>query len=157
MRSIVASILLLFISASLFADEDSYFMWVDDDGVLNFSQVAPREEVFEEISRPQRFGYPQTRGEQEESQSEAIDNRKALPSAASSLPGDISSESIARINRDVRARNCASARRTLDKLAGFKQIIIRGDDGFWREVSDDVKQQEILRAAAAIAENCETL
>ena len=152
MRSIVASILLLFISASLFADEDSYFMWVDDDGVLNFSQVAPREEVFEEISRP-----PQTRGEQEESQSEAIDNRKALPSAASSLPGDISSESIARINRDVRARNCASARRTLDKLAGFKQIIIRGDDGFWREVSDDVKQQEILRAAAAIAENCETL
>jgi len=50
--------------------------------------------------------------------------------------------------------NCAAAHRAKDKLTSFKQIIVLGEDGFWREATAEVRQQELALAETAIADNC---
>jgi len=129
-------------------------MWRDENGVLNFSELAPKDVTFEEVAKPQqRFGHPKKEPEPAVEAPDPVEVLRARR-AAERGAGEIDSEMIAEMNSRIRQENCDAARRTKEQLTGFKQIIVRGDDGVWREVSDEVRQTELAQAESAIAENC---
>ncbi len=128
------SVFLLLFSITSYAEERSYYMWVDDDGVLNFAQDRPRDREAEEIAEPPRkFG-------------------QRLFSDESAETAYISPEE--KFTQQTREVNCTSGRKSLEKLQGFKTIFFRGEDGFFRQLSDEAKQEKISETEQTIKENC---
>lgn len=148
-------LLLMFSSSQTYAaDETAYYMWRDENGVVNFSELAPTDVSFEEVTKPQqRFGYPIKESEPVASVPDPVAELQARRATAAS--GEITSDSIAQMNDRLRLENCQAAQRTKERLTGFKQIIVRGDDGVWREVSDEIRERELASAEAVMAENCD--
>ena len=147
MRVIVTLMLLLPLSG--LAEQDIYYMWKDEAGVSNFSAQPPAGLDAEVIVSPEAdSGYHGHRG------SAGKGNVAAYQADTAGGSSEIDSASIDRRNVRVRAMNCAAAHRAKDKLTSFKQIIVLGEDGFWREATAEVRQQELALAETAIADNC---
>lgn len=144
-------LLMLLMSPLSWSEEEPYYMWTDENGVLNFSQREPKDKdiVAEKIEREHHFGSPMPKREEA-----ALE--EAAPAPVIQQNDDIPSEvtELERLNARITQQNCASARRTLEKLQNFQAIIVRGDDGFWREIPDDARQVEVTKAEEAIAEFC---
>lgn len=144
MRVIVTLMLLLPLSG--LAEQGSYYMWKDDEGVSNFSAQPPAGLDAEVIVNPEA-GFDQ-------SGPDGPGNVAAYQADTAGGSSEIDAASIDRRNARVRAMNCAAAHRAKDKLTSFKQIIVLGEDGFWREATAEVRQQELALAEIAIADNC---
>jgi len=144
MRVIVTLMLLLPLSG--LAEQGSYYMWKDDEGVSNFSAQPPAGLDAEVIVNPEAgFG---------QSGPDGPGNVAAYQADTAGGSSEIDAASIDRRNVRIRAMNCAAAHRAKDKLTSFKQIIVLGEDGFWREATAEVRQQELALAETAIAHNC---
>ncbi len=150
----LASVLLAFSHSGQTKDE-SYYTWVDEDGVTNFSQRNPRHIDASYITRPQSFGIrnlpPQTgtgRGEMSGSKGDA----DGTPNQDEELAREEQAvhEEIAR----VRASNCSIGRRNLAKLQAYARIRVRDSDGTERVLTDEEKQQRTENAQQIIKENC---
>ena len=146
LRLPLAGILLLMIPVIVLPEDESYYMWTDDNGVLSFSQIEPKDVDAEAIVKPMPVG------------SLVVEESDGSEPPPVVIPDGVPSEvtELEQINARTREKSCASARRTLEKLQKFKTIIGRGDDGFWREVSGEARQLEVFNAEEAIAENCPT-
>ena len=140
----LTGILLLLLPVISLSEDEPYYMWTDDDGILNFSEIEPKDAVAEAIVKPMPFGSPVVE-ESDESGPPPVVTQNQVPSEIIELE---------QINARTREKSCASARRTLEKLQKFKTIIARGDDGFWREISGEARLLEVFNAEEAIAENC---
>ena len=142
----LTGILLLLVPGIVLPEDEPYYMWTDDNGVLSFSQIEPKDAEAEAIVKPMPVGGPVI---------EASDGSEPPPVV---IPDGVPSEvtELEQINARTREKSCASARRTLEKLQEFETIIARGDDGFWREISGEARQLELFNAEEAIAENCPT-
>ena len=128
------SIFLLLFSITSNAEERPYYMWVDDDGVLNFDQNRPRDRESEEIvESPLEFG--QRRFSDEPTETVYISPEEKFA-------------------QQIREVNCTSDRKILEKLLGFKAILFRGEDGLFRQLSEEAKQEKISETEQAIKENC---
>ena len=55
----------------------------------------------------------------------------------------------------VRQENCDNAKANLKTMEDHARIRVMGDDGKFRYLSDEEKQQQLDRAKAIITENCE--
>ena len=118
--------------SSVMAEERPYYMWIDDAGVLNFSQTRPRDRSAEEIVEPPlKFGHRI-----------AQEKKSAYVSAQT------------KFKQDTRRANCDSGQKSLQKLQRFKTIFFRGEDGFFRQLSEEGKQEKIKEAEITISENC---
>lgn len=138
MKYLVKIIAALFVASYCLAEE-TYYTWVDENGVVNYAEKAPLDRDYEEYSegRSKRsFGYPVQKREE-----------PAPPPptniAVSDDPNDI-----------VTSRNCQAAQEAMKKLTEFKQVILKDDDGIWREASEERKREEIAIAQEAIDEFC---
>ena len=142
-------------ATSAITDEPSHYMWRDENGVLNFSETAPagvEYETVENNSAPP-FGYrDRTESEGEVVPPEAV--QQILERTRKKESGEINAGSVAQKNAEIRARSCEAAKRNLATLQSFKEALMRGDDGVWREIDDTRKNAEIAEVEAVIAENC---
>ena len=102
----VAAMLLLLLPVPGFCAESPYYVWTDKDGIANFSQDRPRDVAAKEVSSTKRFGRQE--------------NLSATPKQLSSVD---------QANQATRDTNCASGKRTLEKLRGFKNVIVKNAEG----------------------------
>lgn len=133
------------------AEERPYYMWVDDDGVFNFSQMQPRNRVADEIPKPPKA--PRPGGREPQSGESASQNQAAGSSSATAEDEDYIAQMEA-VSSQGREVNCTLGRRTLQKLNQFRNIFMKGEDGLWRELTPERRATEVTKAERLIAENC---
>jgi hypothetical protein len=131
--NILLSISLLSISVTGVTQEQPYYMWTDEEGVLNFSQSEPKNTESTEFSKPHEFGKPL--------HSEDDSNSNYVPPEAAA-------------NARTRELNCMIGEKSMNKLKGFKNIFLRNEDGWWRQISDERRLEKIQEAEQIIKENC---
>jgi hypothetical protein len=133
----------------------SVYRWVDEDGVINYSQLKP-EGVEAELVRadtgqrigttppPASAGNDTTDGEQQlgENQQQMLDDLRATEAQRQ--------QQITKL-RDA---NCRQARDQLDRLTSRGRIRVRGEDGTERVMPDEERRGRIDEAQRAVAANC---
>lgn len=130
-------------SAYVQADDRPYYMWRDAHGVLNISQVKPRDDggVVEvpadtppEISR--RPGHDSV----------------ASPPAAAAADGE--DDEVEKANASARDLNCQMGHLALEKLNAHKYIYMRDATGWWRKLTAEQQQEQVEKAQKLVADNC---
>lgn len=154
MRLLPPSAALLILPLLMGAGE--VYRWVDENGVVNYTQLKPEGVEAELVSadtgrrvastppaNPASAGaQPANQPELSESQQELLSELQAAEQARQ--------EEVARIKE----ANCQQARAVLDRLTARGRIRIRGEDGQERMMSEEERQQRIDEAQRGIAANC---
>ena len=149
--SLIGLLVLFFTSTS--HAEDEYYTWIDEDGVVNYSERNPQGFNARFITRGQRFGY------------QADDPPEQEPPKQTATPAveeerDIDAEIAtqkARIDKEIAAAkksNCNIGKLNLAQLQNYNRIKVEGDDGQIRVLSEEEKQSKIDKAKTTISENC---
>jgi hypothetical protein len=135
----------------------SVYRWVDEGGVINYSQLKPEGVEAELVMADtgQRIGTTPppasagagadtANGEQQlgESQQKMLDELKAAEAQRR--------EQIAKL----RAANCRQARDQLESLTSRGRIRVKGEDGTERVMPDEERRGRIDEAQRAVAANC---
>ncbi|MBD3649557.1 MAG: DUF4124 domain-containing protein [Pseudomonadales bacterium] len=145
LRSIPTIFVLTTLAAfGVFAAERPYYMWVDENGILNYSQDKPKDTDAEEIyGRPTpRLGNPVS----EES-----------PQPASKVPPGgtvIDEEEIEAVNEKARQLNCEIGHRMKARLSEHKNTYMQDEDGWWRKLSPEQHEAQVKKAEELIATYC---
>lgn len=150
----ILTLLLLVLSYSSQAEEP-YYIWVDEDGITNYSQRNPRNVDATFVSRSQAFGAkkaPTQRGSRP-GQVPASES-KAETTPAQDLEMDKEEQAVQEEIARIRTSNCDLGKRNLAKLQAYARIRIRDPDGGERVLTDNEKQQRIERARKTIKDNC---
>lgn len=166
MNSFFVRMVLLFLllpASAIAAEERPYYMWVDDEGVLNISQVQPpsdvrAREVFDEKEREEfeATGRP-GRIEPSEDGEETEGGSSELPEVAVDLPWNqdlLGNQSVDDISAEARDLNCALGRQVLRRLNAHPHIFMKDSQGFWRKLSPERLAQEKQKAQQTINFNC---
>lgn len=151
---VALTLLLLALSYSGHAEEP-YYIWVDEDGITNYSQRNPRNVDATFVSRSQAFGTkkaPTQRGSPPGQVPASESKAETTPTQDLELDKEVTAvqEEIARI----RASNCSLGKRNLAKLQAYGRLRIRDPDGGERVLTDNEKQQRIESAQKTIKDNC---
>ena len=132
---------------------EPYYIWVDEDGVTNYSQRIPKGYDSEYVTESSKFGYnrPATQGPDTKGQDSDDSTEGSTPEAT-----DMSSEreSVQHEIARVKSSNCQVGKANLARLEAYARIRIRDDDGQEHVMTDDEKQERIRQAQATIRENC---
>jgi len=133
------------------------YRWVDEDGVVNYSQLKPEGVDAELVSdtgerqrgrdrstpaRPSAQTPPEDQQTLTESQQRMLSELQAAEQ-----------ERQAEIAR-VREANCQEARDVLQRLSSRGRIRVVGDDGQERMMPEEERQRRIDEAQRAVAANC---
>jgi predicted pyridoxine 5'-phosphate oxidase superfamily flavin-nucleotide-binding protein len=152
-----AGLVLLALPLLLGAD---VYRWVDENGVVNYTQLKPEgvDAVRVSAATGQRVTAP-----------------VPPPADASAAPGTARAPDPEQLTEDqqkmladleaaeqarqqevarIRQANCAQARELLERLTARGRIRVRGDDGVDRVLPEEERQQRIAEAQRAIAVNC---
>ncbi|MEZ7972313.1 MAG: DUF4124 domain-containing protein [Pseudomonadales bacterium] len=146
-------LILLLYSANSSA-EDEYYTWVDQDGVVNYSERNPQGFEARLITRSQRFGY------QRDKTIEKQTPTQPAPSLTEEEERDIDVEiatQTTRIHQEIAAAeksNCNIGKLNLAQLESYNRIKVQGIDGQVRVLSEQEKQSKVDAAKKTIAENC---
>ncbi len=158
-RLIVILALASFLPASV-AGADTFWRWVDDSGVVNYTQQKPYGVDAVEVStlpgaRSSASSNPAPAATSSAPAPRAADGSDLSASQQSVLEGLQSAEQarqdeIARINQE----NCDKSRSLLDQLSVRSRIRVRGADGEQRAMPEDERQSRISDAQRGVAEYC---
>lgn len=171
------SLALLLIALALpdAATADAVYRWVDAQGVVHYSSVAPRGVDFERIdpgARPRALpslANPRAQDDAEDTQPSA-DTAAAPADATEPSADDLGLTEEQQLRRaalqaeasDRRAQlaqqrqeRCQAARRQYDELTTHSRVRIRDDSGRERLLSEEELQDRIARARDAIVTNCD--
>ena len=128
------------------AEDHPYYMWRDSNGVLNISEVRPRDKAVDvktvnggetpELSR--RPGHEGPQGKTTET-----------PAATSE------DAEVEKNNATTRLLNCQIGHMALDKLNANKFIFMRGKDGLWRKLTPEERDAQVANSQKLIADNCD--
>ena len=159
-------VLSVFLAQVALAAKD-YYVWVDDNGVTNYSQQKPRNHPARHVTEPGPYGYNET---EEDLRRPGADRRPPpdeqpvakQPAATTGEQNQVDPdklvaaqrEQLARQAAEARRRNCEQARKNMAKFQRYARIRTAGPDGNQRVMSPEEKQAEVDRAQAAIQENC---
>ena len=145
--------LLILLSATTSNAEDEYYTWVDEDGVVNYSEHNPQGFDARFITRSQRFGY-----QSDEPLEQEAPEQTAAPAADEERDIDVEiATQKARIDKEIAAAkksNCNIGKLNLAQLQNYNRIKVQDDDGQVRVLSEEEKQSRIDRAKTTISENC---
>lgn len=146
MRTLTSLILAL---CAYSASADQVYRWVDEQGVVNYTQQKPRDMDAEQLST--RSGasrvvdeapIPVVSQELSQDQQSMLEGLQAKEQARK--------EDIAKIKQE----NCEKSQAVLGRLTIKNRIRIRGDDGEYRIMAEDERQERIQEAQMGIAQNC---
>lgn len=151
------------------ATASAIYRWVDAEGVVHYSSVAPRGVDYQRVdpgARPQtppslanpRNDAPEApAAEPEPMPAEDSDDDLALTEEQRERQARLQAEANERRTRLARQRQeqCEAARRVYDELTTHTRVRVRGDDGRERVLGEDELQARIARARDAIVTNCD--
>jgi len=133
------------------------YRWVDEDGVVNYSQLKPEgvdAELVSDTGQSQR-GRNRAAPVQPPAQTPP-DGEQTLPESQQRMLSELQAaeqERQAEIAR-VREANCQEARDLLARLTSRGRIRVAGDDGQERVMPEEERQRRIDEAQRAVAANC---
>jgi hypothetical protein len=147
----------------LTAAAPEYYMWVDENGVTNFSQRNPEGVDATHISENQSFS-------QRAAASQRANSEPATPAAASASnsnapassednadPDALVNEQAAAMAAEmaaVKRKNCEIGKNNLAQIKAFARLRVRGEDGETRILTDEEKAAKAEAARQIIRENC---
>ncbi len=152
--SVLLAGLLLGFAAQAGADE--VYRWVDENGVVNYTQLKPRDADVETITT-------------DSGGARAVNNEPVAPvpvtSAATGEPMSAEQEKMLeglraaeQARQDeiarIKSENCQQSRDVLNRLTLKDRIRIRGADGEYRIMPEDERQDRISKAQENIALYC---
>lgn len=148
------------------AAEAEYYVWVDENGVTNYSQRSPQGIEATYIGPQQRnnSGRPGRRpGQIDDSAPDRVQSnptREADPDASPGAeidPDELIAEERAAIAAKIsetKRENCEIGKQNLAQLTAFSRIRVN-DGGQERVLSEDERQARIQEARNVIRENCQ--
>jgi hypothetical protein len=129
------------------------YRWVDDDGVVNYTQRKPEgvDSARLQAATGQPLDLPATRA-------------PATPTPPVSVGGDVPQSLLAKLQATelarqqevarIREANCEQARAVLGRLSDKGRIRVRGDDGNHRVMPEEERQERIAQAQRDVVANC---
>lgn len=156
MRNLTLFLIAALIAAAAFASED-YYVWVDENGVTNYSQNNPRGHKAKHVTGSFRFG------ERDFSQAADAPGQGRPQSAAGNTdesgvdPDQAAAEQRSAVAANIAAtkqKNCETGKRNLAQLQSYSKIRMRGPDGKERVLSQQERQDQINEARQIIRDNC---
>jgi hypothetical protein len=148
--------LLVLLYTAISNAEDEYYTWIDEHGVVNYSEHNPQGFDARFITPSQRFGYQKPL--EQEAPEQTATQQTAAPAAEEERDIDVEiATQKARIDKEIAAAkksNCNIGKLNLAQLQNYNRIKVQGDDGQVRVLSDEEKQSRIDRAKTTIRENC---
>ena len=153
LRTTVAGLLL---AAAPIAMAEVY-RWVDEDGVVNYSQLKPEGQKGERATAVDTRASRLPRSAETETSSEAEADGPKLTEAQQKMLDDLKAKEAEREAQvaEIRADNCDKSRAVLDRLTRSNRIRVRADGGGERVMAEDERQRRIDEAQRGIATNCD--
>ncbi len=151
------------------------YRWVDDAGIVNYSERKPRGVPVERIQVISSGSTRRARADDfdEPAAAPAPVNRSVSYSESTGLTGDVDrtdlnedqlamlddleqmeAERQAQVAR-IRADNCARSRRVLNNLQTMGRIRVTDEDGTNRVMPEDERARRISEAQQGVAANCD--
>jgi hypothetical protein len=151
---LIGSALLIAISGQSVADQ--IYRWVDDKGVVNYTQLKPRDADAEAIT---------TQGGVHAAPAAPAPSTTAVTDPATGQPLSPEQEQMleglraAERSRQeeiakLRAENCQQSKDILARLTVKNRIRVRGEDGEYRVMAEDERESRIGEAQKNIALYC---
>lgn len=157
---LVALVALASFLPATIASADTFWRWVDSNGVVNYTQQKPYGVDAVEVStlpgaKSSASNPPTSATNTQAPAPRAADGSELSESQRSVLEGLQSAEQarqdeIARIGRE----NCEKSRGLLDQLSVRSRIRVRGEDGELRAMAEEERQKRISEAQRGVAEYC---
>ncbi len=146
---VAAPILAALLTPSLHADE--VFKWVDEQGITHYEERAPADKEYSKVTTygevPSGGAEAKKRLEQQRADKKTAGEKGAEYAEQKKLADD---------QAKIRAENCKGARSNLKTIQENARVRILGDDGEFRYLSEEERQQQLDSANETIAENCDT-
>ena len=136
----------LLVTSSAYAET---YRWVDENGVVSYSQTPPPSGQVEtlEIRVPA--------GISSEEASKRLDGmRQQLEDRREDRKLAQEEKLKAKQEQQRRQQNCEAARNNLQKLEGLGNRLLKTADGEYRRLTEEERQQRMQEARKNIAENC---
>lgn len=143
-----ASVLAAFLASPLQASE--VYKWVDEDGVTHYGERAPADKNYSTVKT-----YGEVPGGGEEAK-QRLEQQRTDKKASEAKDIDYAQQKkVADEQAKVRAENCKGARSNLKTIEENARVRILGEDGEFRYLSEEERQQQINSAKEMISENCD--
>lgn len=150
------TVIMSFYTSNALAAE-SYYVWLDEDGVVNFSSEKPVGVDAELVSEEQRFGIPRRKAQEENSSLPTNSDSKMGSSRediASELENNMAIRNIKKEAEVSRRKACESARVNQKRFQERGRIRLKASDGSYTIMTDDEKRQRQDAFRKTISENC---
>lgn len=151
--SIRALLSIALASIAFAASADQVYRWVDEDGVVNYTQQKPRDTVAEQLTistgaprvmdtTPAPIVSPATGQELNADQQKMLEGLRAVEQARKN--------EIAKIKQE----NCQKSRSVLSRLTIKNRIRVKDETGEYQIMGEDERQERIQKAQEGIALYC---
>lgn len=146
---LINCLLLIPLLISTGAQAGKFYKWVDEEGVTHYTETPPENSQSTVIKTqgktPKNADHANSRLEAtRKSLEEAIDKRKEKKEA-----GKLDVE-----NAKVKQKNCETAKNNLKILLEHGRIKEKGEDGEYKMLADEKRQERIQKARDRIKEFC---
>ncbi|MEE9253617.1 MAG: DUF4124 domain-containing protein [Pseudomonadales bacterium] len=144
---------LLFLALPFLLGAEVY-RWVDEEGVVHFSERPARNTTAERISVSSGAGI--RRAPAPTALAEPTTGTDSLTTKQQALQDQLNQQASTRLREiaKTRGKNCEIAQSRFDDLTQYARIRIRGDDGEYRVLSEEDRVSEINQAKANVVEFC---
>ncbi len=145
---------LLLTLASPPAAADNIYRWVDEDGVVNFTQQKPRDAESETIVT--NTGAPRVVSDDAPAAAtSAATGEQLSPEQEKMLEGLRAAEKARQDEiAQIKADNCQQSRDVLSRLTLKNRLRVKGPDGEYSVMPEEERQQRISEAQENIARYC---
>ena len=145
---LTAPVLATLLASSLSASE--VYKWVDEQGITHYEERAPADKDYSKVTTygvvPSEAKAAKDRLEKQRSEKEAAEQKGVDYDAQ---------KKIADEQAKVRAENCKGAQNNLKTIQENARIRMLGDDGEFRYLSEQERQEQIDTAKEMITANCD--
>ena len=145
------SIPLLAIALAASVQASEVFKWVNEEGVTSYGEHAPTDKDYSMIKT-----YGEVPSDAEEAK-QRLEQQRADKKMADEKDLDYAEQKkIADQQAKVRAENCKGAQNNLKTIQENARVRLLGEDGEFRYLSDEERQQQIDTAKEMISANCDS-
>ncbi|HEY5644311.1 MAG TPA: DUF4124 domain-containing protein, partial [Pseudomonadales bacterium] len=145
----------LLAGASGQAAAEEIYRWVDENGVVNYSQLKPRGVDAQAIATAGGGAEPAESRPAPAQPAAASSGQPLSPEQEKMLEGLRAAEQSRQQElAKIRAENCQQSRDVLARLTVRDRIRVRGEDGQYRIMPEDERQERISEAQRNVAQFC---
>jgi hypothetical protein len=129
------------------AQEQTIYKWVDEEGVVHYTARPPEGVDYQEVGIETREPVDSAAGDgggDDEAERTAEDDTATDPGERETLGPD----------PEVVAERCEQARRNIENLTRYANVLVRGEDGEQREVTEEERKRMLEEARQFVEEWC---